>query len=204
MLVWAAGCDAIWVGISRRVSLFVGAASVHCASRPGFCPGQGASPGFSRLRGFLLRGHTPSYPLRGIWGAGTWIYKINPNPVNNLVFSTIQRKPSSRNSSQWLPKNTNKTTGEIIAETRVKFNYVGWLVRAFRFVGCPFQRTSAEHRLEVACPEAAHTAFSGTWSRCSFSLRSSALLFSPVGRLVLHSVPQGVLSSTPQRPNSPC
>ena len=73
MLVWAAGCDAIWVGISRRVSLFVGAASVHCASRPGFRPGQGASPGFSRLRGFLLRGHTPSYPLRGIWGAGTWI-----------------------------------------------------------------------------------------------------------------------------------
>ena len=40
----------------------------------------------------------------------------------------------------------------------------------------PFQQTSTEHSVEVACPEAAHTALSGSGSRCSCSLRSAAVV----------------------------
>ena len=37
----------------------------------------------------------------------------------------------------------------------------------------PYQRTSAERRVEVACPKTTHTVLTGQGTRCSCSLRSS-------------------------------
>ena len=148
-------------------------------------------------------------------GCFYWLFTVNLNSNNafsrtRIVFGGKTGNKSFRMISIWFlyfwtildqENQYISTWGPLNSQ----FNIMGWLVAHSVTKAIPFQQTSSEPRVEVACPRTAHT------QRSQGRVPGEEALFAllPLAsfqedHLFHRQILLGVPSSRPQRPNSPC